>query len=285
VRLTVTPAWGGAVLRDGMRRVARRALSTATRGRRLEQEIAALRAEMSEQTQRIYDRVIEFEIRTRRDLTYASDMEAAASSSRFAVDVLVGARPFRYPWETLEYALAISPRGGMALEFGVATGTTLRTIAERRGGELVYGFDSFDGLPEDWITGMPAGSFARDDLPEVPGAELVVGLFDDTLAGFLDGHPGPVDFLHVDSDLYSSAATVLELTGPRLREGSVILFDEFFNYPGWQRHECRAWQEFVGRTGIAFDYLAYTYADCQLVAKVLATPGAAAPDPGPSASS
>lgn len=268
-----------------MRRVARRALSPATRGRRLDQEIAALRAEMSEQTQRIYDRVIEFEIRTRRDLAYASDVEAAASSSRFAVDVLVGARPFRYPWETLEYALAISPRGGMALEFGVATGTTLRTIAERRGGELVYGFDSFDGLPEDWVTGMPAGSFARADLPEVPGAELVVGLFDDTLVGFLDGHPGPVDFLHVDSDLYSSAATVLELTGPRLREGSVILFDEFFNYPGWQRHECLAWQEFVGRTGIAFDYLAYTYADCQLVAKVRATPGAAAPDPGPSASS
>lgn len=119
----------------------------------------------------------------------------------------------------------------MALEFGVASGNTLRTIARARGGREVYGFDSFDGLPEAWLNGMPAGAFARDDLPDVPGAELVVGLFADSLPGFLENHPGHIDFLHVDGDLYSSAKTVLDLCGPRLRAGSIVHFDEFFNFP------------------------------------------------------
>lgn len=262
------PPGGYVLLGNRIRQATQWTLGLTRRDRQLEREIAALRAELADQTQRIYDRVIEFEIRTRRDLVYASDLDAAVTSSRFVVDELVGARPFQHPWESLEYALELAPSGGMALEFGVATGTTLRTIAERRGGELVYGFDSFAGLPEDWIAGVPAGSFAREDLPEVPGAELVVGLFDDTLASFLEQNPGPIDFLHIDCDLYSSAATVLDLAGQRLRKGSVILFDEFFNYPGWQHHEFRAWKEFISRTGMTFKYRAYTYTDRQLVVQM-----------------
>lgn len=46
-------------------------------------------------------------------------------------------------------------------------------------------------------------------------AELVVDWFDDTLPGFLSEHPGPVSFLHVDSDLHSSATTVFDPGGLR----------------------------------------------------------------------
>ncbi|MFC4005056.1 class I SAM-dependent methyltransferase [Prauserella oleivorans] len=230
---------------------------------RLERELAGLRKDVN----RTFDRLVEFEIRSRHDLVYAGDREAAAESHRFAREHLTGATAFRKPWETLRYALSLAPAGGMALEFGVATGSTLRVIAQARE-DTVYGFDSFDGLPEDWVTGMPAGSFATSELPDVPGAELVVGLFDDTLPGFLAAHPGPVDFVHVDSDLYSSARTVLDLVGPRLRPGSVIVFDEFFNYPGWQEHEARAWREYVDKTGIRFSYEAFSYEDRQVVVRI-----------------
>jgi hypothetical protein len=67
-----------------------------------------------------------------------------------------------------------------------------------------------------------------------------------------------VAFLHLDADLYSSTVTVLEHVGPRLRPGSVIVFDEYFNYPGWEQHEHRAWLEFVAKTGITYQYVAYT---------------------------
>jgi predicted O-methyltransferase YrrM len=261
----VLPALRARTLRLAEAALTRRELGA--RLQRLEDEMAALRAD----TTRVFDRVVEFEIRTRRDIIYAGDQEAAAESARFAEEHLRGARALGLAPQTLEYGLGQAPTGGMALEFGVATGNTLRLIAELRGDKKVYGFDSFAGLPEHWTSAMPAGSFARIDLPDVPGAELVVGLFDDILPGFLAGHEGPVDFLHVDSDLYSSAATVFSLVGPRLRPGSVIVFDEFFNYPGWKNHEYRAWQEHVARTGLSFEYVAYSYEDCQVAVRVSGT--------------
>ncbi len=227
-----------------------------------------LREEIVRQGDRLVDRVVEFEIRTRRDIVYAGDQDAALESNVFARENLIGARHFGSPPETLAHALSLAPTGGMALEFGVATGNTLRAIARARGGAEVYGFDSFEGLPEAWLNGLPAGAFARDNLPDVPGAELVVGLFADSLPGFLEAHPGHVDFLHVDSDLYSSAKTVLDLVGSRLRQGSIVHFDEFFNYPGWKRHEYRAWMEYVERTGIEYEYEAYTYNDNQVTVRI-----------------
>ena len=227
-----------------------------------------LRSEIVRQGDRLVDRIVEFEIRNRRDIIYAGDRDAALESNVFAREHLVGDPHFASPPETLDYALSLAPQGGMALEFGVASGNTLRRIAEVRGGEEVYGFDSFDGLPEAWLNGLPAGAFARDDLPDVPGAELVIGLFADSLPGFLEQHQGHVDFLHVDSDLYSSARTVLDLCGSRLRAGSIVHFDEFFNYPGWKRHEYRAWTEYVERSGVEFEYVAYTFNDNQVTVRI-----------------
>jgi hypothetical protein len=174
--------------------------------------------------------------------------------------------------QTLEYGLAQAPEGGLALEFGVATGATLKIIASAREG-AVFGFDSFQGLPEAWRSGFPVGAFTVHEPPDVPGAELVVGLFEDTLPVFLAEHPGPVDFLHVDCDLYTSTRTVLTHVGPRLRPGSVIVFDEYFNYPGWQRHEHRAWLEHVAENAVGFSYAAYTVDHEQVMVRVTSVPG------------
>jgi len=156
----------------------------------------------------------------------------------------------------------------MAVEFGVYTGTTLSIIAAAREGELVYGFDSFEGLPHGWRPGFAAGSFALGTPPMVPGAELVPGMFELVLPTFLQTHPGPVDFVHIDADLYSSAATILAHVGPRLQAGSVIVFDEFFNYPGWKNHEYRAWTEHVEQTSATFRYEAFTFDNEQVVVSI-----------------
>jgi predicted O-methyltransferase YrrM len=224
------------------------------------------------------DRAVgDLEFRARRDLLAVGERDAALSSAKWADDVMPTARSFHDPVSTLEYALSIAPQGGMALEFGVFTGRSLAVIAEARKGREVYGFDSFQGLPEDYRPHVREGAFALDGIPNVEGAELVVGWFDDTLPGFLDAHPGPVDFLHVDGDLYSSAVTVLELVGPRLLPGSIVIFDEFFNYPGWQKHEFRAWEEYLARTGAQISYEAYTSNNEQVVARIVET-GSASSD-------
>jgi hypothetical protein len=143
--------------------------------------------------------------------------------------------------ELLVWALGQAPEG-LACEFGVGAGHSLGIIAAKR---FCYGFDSFTGLPEDWRAGYPKGKFACDP-PTIPNTELVVGLFADTLPKWLAAHPDPIAFVHVDCDLYSSTKTVLTHIGPRLRPGSIIVFDEYFNgdhAADWSDDERRALDE------------------------------------------
>ncbi|WP_430335174.1 class I SAM-dependent methyltransferase [Rhodococcus sp. ACT016] len=241
---------------------------SATNGemRRVLRELAETRGQVAA----VSERLDELEQRARRDISHALDIRATAESAQFVLDHMSKAPVFWHPHETLRYALDQVKVDGLALEFGVASGTTLRIITESlcATGHEVWGFDVWTGLPEAWRTGFPAGEFAQQSMPSVPGAQLVSGLFEDTLPGFLADHPGPVAFAHLDADLYSSTRTVLELIGDRLVPGSVLVFDEYFNYPGWQSHEHRAWTEFVTRTGVEFDYLSYTANNEQVVVRL-----------------
>lgn len=234
----------------------------------LEAQKQELVAEMAAATQRAIDAVREVEAGHYRNVQLAGQRQALMQSADFARRHLSMAAGFTHPHGTLRHALGLAPTGGLALEFGVFSGSTLRIIAELRQGQQVYGFDSFEGLPEAWRSDFPAGAFAVNELPVVEGAELVVGWFDKTLPGFLASHPGPVDFLHVDCDLYSSTKTVLELVGPRLRVGSIVMFDEYFNYPGWEAHEAKAWDEYLAATGLKVSYVGYTLNNEQVVARI-----------------
>jgi hypothetical protein len=203
-----------------------------------------------------------------RDIGDALDRQATTTTAEFVVQHMATAQAFDAPIETLRWALTQAPPGGLAVEFGVSTGGTLRIITPTRPRGTVFGFDSFAGLPETWRTGFETGTFAVDEVPEVPHAEVVVGEFADTLPGWAAEHPEPLAFVHLDADLYSSTATVLDHIGDRLVDGSIVVFDEYFNYPGWPEHEHRAWTEFVERTGTGFTYEAYTRSDEQVVVRV-----------------
>jgi hypothetical protein len=212
-----------------------------------------------------------WERRTRRDVWTLLEQESARTSAELVRREMHNLTLSVNQYDTLRDGLREAPAEGLALEFGVATGTTLQIIADARQGRGVYGFDSFQGLPEHWRLGYDQGEFAHEP-PEVAGAELVVGLFADVLPGFLAEHPGPVAFLHVDCDLYSSTATVLEHVGPRFVAGTVIVFDEYFNFPGWQDHEHRAWREYVDKTGLEFEYAGLTMDDEQVWVRITSVP-------------
>lgn len=216
----------------------------------------------------VVTRLADTEYRARRDLSYAQDASAAQQSAAFVLEHMPAARVFWESGDTLRYAIGEIKGPGLALEFGVATGATLRVIADAVAADrTVAGFDVFTGLPETWRTGFPAGEFAQDP-PDVPGARVIAGLFEDTLPSFLAETDEAIAFMHVDCDLYSSTKTVLDLTGERLAPDAVLVFDEFFNYPGWQQHESRAWAEFLARSGRSFEYLAYTGNHEQVVVRL-----------------
>lgn len=192
------------------------------------------------------------------DVMEVASFVAAMESAQYWVERISPAPAFANDMELFVHAARQARPDGLMLEFGTATGRTLRAWAKLREPGLVYGFDTFQGLPEDWRSAYHAGRFAQETLPDVPAnARLVQGLFKDTLPGFLAEHEGDVTLLHVDCDLYSSTRDVLTALAPRLPKRAVIVFHEYFNYPGWQAHEFRAFQEFLAQTGRAYAYVGF----------------------------
>ncbi len=97
---------------------------------------------------------------------------------------------------------------------------------------------------------------------------MLKGLFEETLPGFMAEHEGPASFVHIDCDLYESTRTILDHIGPRLQSGTRVLFDEYFNYPGWKLHEFKAWKEFCESTGTRYSYLGFTSLDGRVLVEI-----------------
>jgi hypothetical protein len=55
--------------------------------------------------------------------------------------------------------------------------------------------------------------------------------------------------------------------------GSVIVFDEYFDYPGWEQHEFRAFAEFVARARLTYEYLAYNRLHEQVAVRITGRAG------------
>jgi predicted O-methyltransferase YrrM len=192
-------------------------------------------------------------------------LTAALESALYYEKRMRSAPAFDNKFDLLSHAIQLAKSDGLFLEFGVAAGETINHIAmqidkDRR----VFGFDSFTGLPETWRTGFVEGNFAQSTLPTVPDqVTLIKGLFDDTLPAFLETNLGPVAFLHIDCDLYSSTKSLLKQLAPRFCEGTIIVFDEYFNFPGWQQDEYKAFQELVADCGLIYDYIGFVPSDQQ----------------------
>jgi hypothetical protein len=174
--------------------------------------------------------------------------------------------------ELFNLALSKMEISGMAAEFGVKSGKTINKLAtkEQLKKQIIHGFDSFVGLPEDWSGNRSrAGKLSNlGKLPKVAkNVRLHQGWFKDVLPDFLAANKENFNFIHIDCDLYSSTKDVLTAINSRIISGTVIMYDEFFNYPNWRNHEYKAFMEFAERYNIKFQYLGY--ANTQVAIKII----------------
>lgn len=174
------------------------------------------------------------------------------------------ARAFSNKRQTLQYALSLAERGGSFLEFGVRHGISTRWIAERV--STLHAFDSFVGLPEPWVTGSDGAFSTAGRVPRLPSnVEVHVGLFEDTLPHFVASAFLSPSFVHIDSDLYSSAKCVFDFLGPRMGPGCVVVFDEYLGNEGWREHEFKAFQDACKLFKWTYDYRALCWITGQAV--------------------
>jgi len=182
-------------------------------------------------------------------------------SVEYIEQYMQNAKSFSTSLDLLTFALSKvdSKKNGLICEFGVATGRTINHIASIMPDTTVYGFDSFEGLPEDWREEFPKGKFKMDQLPKVSSnVRLIKGLFANTLAPFLKTNLDKALFLHIDCDLYSSTTTILKEFESCIQIGTVIVFDEYFNFPEWRDEEHKAFIEFIEKKDLNFEYIGYS---------------------------
>jgi hypothetical protein len=180
--------------------------------------------------------------------------------------------------EILKFASDNVTLDGFYLEMGVARGTTINLIAALNSKKRVYGFDSFEGLPEDWPKGertTPKGNFRFKEPAMMPSVlhnvVLIKGLFKNSLPEYqkhiLQHHP--IALLHIDCDIYSSTSDVFTYLSDNIVSGTIIIFDEYYNYPTFKDHEYKAFHEFLLKSGKKAEFIAFNQNFEQAVARIL----------------
>lgn len=148
-------------------------------------------------------------------------------------------------------ALLASPPEGDAVECGVFRGGIVVMMAKVMisqavtpgcGFRQVVAYDSFQGLPDDrssfetehYRPGHMVHSETafRNTLREhgVDGAvDVVAGWFSDTMKF---AYNRPVNFVHVDCDMYNSARSCIDHLYDPLLPGGIMVFDDYFDQGG-----------------------------------------------------
>lgn len=139
----------------------------------------------------------------------------------------------------LKLAASVEDIPGVFVELGVYEGGALRQLAELCPERMIYGFDTFQGLPkEDWDPSEPhvPGEFVPRHILAMPrNVQLVPGLFPQSTIGWR--LPEPIALAHVDFDFYKGTKAAINWLVPRMALNGVIVFDdyEWQNCPGVKR--------------------------------------------------
>jgi hypothetical protein len=142
--------------------------------------------------------------------------------------------PKRYVlYDTVAAHYDLDKKELLYLEFGVASGSSFTWWMKKNThpGSFFRGFDTFEGLPEDW-GGYKKGAMAFDQTVTEDGrAEFIKGIFQESLHPFIESNKnlllGKPKLIHMDADLFSSTIFVLSQLYPYLKKGDIIFFDEF----------------------------------------------------------
>jgi hypothetical protein len=200
-------------------------------------------------------------------------VRAAISSSDFESEHLRNAAIYKSRRDLFAACLEQSRQvtGGLNMEFGVYKGDSINMLAKLAPEREFLGFDSFEGLPEQWTIESKKGAFdVGGRLPKVrKNVALMKGFYAATLPKFrAENQNAAVAFLHVDCDLYSATREIFEFLGDRFCPGTVIVFDEFYNYPDWLWHEYKAWSEFVEERKVKFTYVGFIRIGTQVAVRI-----------------
>ena len=169
-------------------------------------------------------------------------------------------------WALFDHMTELSKRDRPFYEFGVWRGEAFRYLIKtfKKG----YGFDTFEGLPEDWHN-EKAGTYSSDgNIPKIEGGEFIVGKFEDTLPRFFTEERPKASIINFDADLYSSTICALNFAKPVIDKHTILIFDEFIINKNWEQDEYKALEEFCFNNKCTYEVLAVSFFTKQVAVKL-----------------
>ena len=170
-------------------------------------------------------------------------------------------------WALFDHMTDLSKKDRPFYEFGVWRGEAFRHLIKtfKKG----YGFDTFEGLPEDWRK-QKAGTYSSDgNVPKIKGGKFIVGKFEDTLPGFFAKKRPMASIINFDADLYSSTICALNFAKPVIDEHTILIFDEFIINNKWEQDEYKALEEFCANNEYTYEVLAISFFTKQVAVKII----------------
>ncbi len=148
------------------------------------------------------------------------------------------------------------------MEFGVSKGWGFHFWYQtnKHKSSQFFGFDTFEGIPEDWGSVKKGAYTAEGKIPTVadPRCKFIVGLFQDTIDEFIKNNElNKRNVILFDAGLYNATLFVLLKLQNNLKAGDIIIFDEFFSVSKAD-HEMRAFIDFLSLYKINFEVIAKT---------------------------
>jgi hypothetical protein len=172
---------------------------------------------------------------------------------------------------SIEEARRRFPSRKVVLEFGVYRAGMINYQA-RKFAELNFvGFDSFEGLQEQWSGMAPKRTFdLGGKLPKVrPNVRLVKGWFAESAPRWKAENPtSDIPLLvHVDCDTYAATVDVLQSCADYVEHGLVLHFDDYFGFPDWRTGGFKALQEISEARRWRLTYLSYGTKEVSVLAQ------------------
>ena len=170
-------------------------------------------------------------------------------------------------WALFDHMIELSKKSRPFYEFGVWRGEAFRYLIKtfKKG----YGFDTFEGLPEDWHDEAAGTYSSGGNVPKVKGGKFIVGKFEDTLPGFFAEERPIASIINFDADLYSSTICALNHAKPVIDKHTILIFDEFLMNNNWEEDEYKALEEFCATNNYTYEVLAISFFTKQVAVKLI----------------
>ena len=170
-------------------------------------------------------------------------------------------------WALFDRMIELSKKARPFYEYGVWRGEAFQYLIKtfKKG----YGFDTFEGIPEDWHD-EKAGTYSSDgNIPQIEGGEFIVGKFEDTLPGFFSKPRPKASIINFDADLYSSTICALNFSKPVIDKHTILIFDEFIANATWEQDEYKALNEFCFNNNYTYEVLAISFFTKQAAVRLI----------------